>query len=172
MIVIVTKKFVAAAALCMMSAVSVAESKIAVLNPTGAVMATAAAKAKFDKMEKSADFAATKAKLDGIVADVKTLQASYQKDGLTWPAEKKEENEKRLQSLNQDYQFSAKKLQTAQQELAQQIMQEMGTKVEAAVKQVIDSEKLGLVLNSQAAIHASPEYDITAKVTELLNKAK
>jgi outer membrane protein len=170
--VILMRKIVAVAAFCLVSSVNAAESKIAVLNPTGAVMATTAAKAKFDKMEKSADFAATKAKLDGIVADVKALQAAYQKDGLTWPAEKKEENEKRLQSLNQDYQFSAKKLQTTQQELAQQIMQEMATKVEAAVKQVIESEKIGLVLNSQAAIHAAPEYDITSKVTELLNKAK
>lgn len=168
----VTQKFVATLALCMMSAVSFAEGKIAILNPSGAVMATTAAKAKFDKLEKSADYAATKAKLDGIVADVKSLQASYQKENATWTDEKKAEAEKKLQSLNQDYQFSAKKLQTAQQELGQQIMQEMGPKAEAAVKQIIESEKLGLVLNSQAAIHASAEYDITPKVTELLNKAK
>jgi outer membrane protein len=170
--VTVTKKIVAAAALCMMSAASFAESKIAILNPTGAVMATAAAKAKFEKLEKSADYAATKAKLDGIVADIKTLQAAYQKDGMTWSPEKKAENEKKLQNLQQDYQFNAKKLQTSQQEMAQQVMQEAGSKLEAAVKQVIDAEKIGLVLNSQAAIHASAEYDITPKVTELLNKAK
>lgn len=168
----VTKKIVAAAALCMMSAACFAEGKIAILNPTGAVMATAAAKAKFDKLEKSADYAATKAKLDGLMADLKNLQASYQKDGMTWSAEKKAENEKKLQSLQQDYQFNLKKLQASQQEMAQQVMQETGSKLEAAVKQVIDAEKIGLVLNSQAAIHASAEYDITPKVTELLNKAK
>ena len=172
MIVTVTKKIMAAAALCVMSAVSFAQTKVAVLNPSGAVMATSAAKARFEKLEKSADYAATKAKLDGIVADVKNLQAAYQKDGMTWAAEKKEENEKKLQNLNQDYQFNAKKLQTSQQELAQQIMQEMGAKAEAAIKQVIEAEKIGLLLNSQAAIHAAGEYDITPKVTDLINKAK
>lgn len=168
----VTQKLIATLALCMMSAASMAESKIAVLNPSGAVMATSAAKAKIEKLEKSAEYAATKAKLDGIVADVKSLQASYQKENATWTEEKKAESEKKLQSLNSDYQFSAKKLQTAQQELGQQIMQEMGPKAEAAVKKIIESEKIGLVINSQAAIHATAEYDITPKVTELLNKAK
>ena len=168
----VTQKLIATLALCMVSAASIAESKIAVLNPSGAVMATSAAKAKIEKLEKSADYAATKAKLDGIVADVKSLQAAYQKENATWTEEKKAESEKKLQSLNSDYQFSAKKLQTAQQELGQQIMQEMGPKAEAAVKKIIESEKIGLVINSQAAIHATAEYDITPKVTELLNKAK
>lgn len=168
----IIQKFVATLALCMLSAVSAAEGKIAILNPSGAVMATAAAKAKFEKLEKSADYAATKAKLDGTVADIKSLNAAFQKEGTTWSDEKKAESEKKLQNLNQDYQFNGKKLQTAQQELGQQIMQEMGAKAEAAVKQIIESEKIGLVLNSQAAIHASAEYDITSKVTELLNKAK
>ncbi|HWV14934.1 MAG TPA: OmpH family outer membrane protein [Cellvibrio sp.] len=168
----VTQKIVATLALCMFSAVSAAEGKIAILNPSGAILASAAAKAKFEKLEKSADYAATKAKLDGVVADIKSLQAAYQKENATWTDEKKAESEKKLQNLNQDYQFNAKKLQTSQQELGQQIMQELGPKAEAAVKQIIEAEKIGLVLNSQAAIHASAEYDITPKVTELLNKAK
>ncbi len=167
----VIQKLVAAAALCMMSVVCAAETKIAVLNPQAAILQTAYAKAKFEKIEKSADFAATKAKLDGISSDIKALQESYKKDGITWSAEKKEESEKKLQSLQQDGQFNAKKLQTQQQELAQQVMQELGPKAEAAIKKVIEAEKIGMLLNSQAAIHVSPENDITTKVTELINKA-
>jgi outer membrane protein len=166
MLVNFTKKCVTAAALCMMSAVSFAETKIAVLNVQVAVFQTATAKAKFAKMEKSPDFAATKAKLDGIQTDAKLLTESYKKESSTWAPEKK------LQGLSQEYEFNAKKLKDAQNEVAQQVMQELGAKVEAAVKQVIDAEKIGLVLNSQAAMHATPEYDITAKVTDLINKAK
>lgn len=167
-----TKKCVAAAALCMMSAVSFAETKIAVLNVQAAVFQTAAAKAKFAKMEKSPDFAATKAKLDGISAEFKLLSESAKKESATWSAEKKEEVGKKMQSMQQDAQFNAKKLKDTENEVAQQVMQELGAKVEVAVKQVIEAEKIGLVLNSQAAIHATPEYDITAKVTDLINKAK
>jgi outer membrane protein len=172
MLVNFTKKCVTAAALCMMSAVSFAETKIAVLNVQVAVFQTATAKAKFAKMEKSPDFAATKAKLDGIQTDAKLLTESYKKESSTWTPEKKADAEKKLQGLSQEYEFNAKKLKDAQNEVAQQVMQELGAKVEAAVKQVIDAEKIGLVLNSQAAMHATPEYDITAKVTDLINKAK
>ena len=167
-----TKKCVAAVTLCMMSAVSFAETKIAVINPEGAILSTAVAKARFDKLEKSSDYAATKAKLDGISADFKALQESAKKDGATWSNDKKEEVSKKIQGYQQDAQFNGQKLQKARQEVAEAIAQELGQKYQTALKQVVDSEKIGLLLGPQAAIFATPEYDITAKVTDLINKAK
>jgi outer membrane protein len=167
-----TKKCVATAALCMMSVVSFAETKIAVFNAQAAITGTAVAKAKVAKFEKSADFAATKAKYDGIVADLKALDASFQKDGVTWSTEKKEEAEKKSQGLRQELQFNVKKLQASQQEMLQQLNQEIGPKLQPAVKQIIDAEKLNIVLDSQSAMYFSPEYDITPKVIAILDKAK
>ncbi|MET0355703.1 MAG: OmpH family outer membrane protein [Cellvibrio sp.] len=167
-----TKKCVAAVALFVMSAVSYAETKIAVINPEGAIFSTAAAKARFEKLEKTADYAATKAKLDAISADLKALQDSANKEGATWSAEKKGEVGKKMQGLQQDGQFNAKKLQTSRQEVAESIAQELGQKYQAALKQVVDAEKIGLLLNGPSVIFATPEYDITAKVTDLINKAK
>ncbi|QEY16144.1 OmpH family outer membrane protein [Cellvibrio sp. KY-GH-1] len=168
----VAQKLFAVVALSLVSAVSFAQSKVVVLDPTAAVMGTAAAKAKFEKLQKSADFAAAKAKLDGLAADIKALQAEYQKDGMTWSAEKRAENEKKLQSLGQDYQFQGKKLQSEQQALMQQIMQELGPKMEAVVKQLVESEKIGMIVDAKSVMMAKPENDLTPKVTELLNKAK
>jgi outer membrane protein len=152
------------------SALSFAQGKVVALDAAAAVMATAAAKAKLEKLQKSPDFAAGKTKLEGLAADIKALQSEYQKDGLTWSAEKRAESEKKLQSLGQDYQFEGKKLQSEQQTLMQQIMQEQGPKVEAAIKQLVESEKIGMIVDAKAAIYAKPEHDITAKLTELLNK--
>lgn len=167
-----TKKCVAAAALCVMSAVSYAETKIAVINPEAAIFSTTVAKARFEKLEKTADYSSTKAKLDGISADYKALQESAKKDGTTWSNEKKEEVAKKIQGLQQDAQFNGQKLQKARQEAAEAIAQELGQKYQAALKQVVDSEKIGLLLSAQAAVFATPEYDITAKVTDIINKAK
>lgn len=168
----VIQKLFAVATLTLMSCVSFAQGKVVVLDPTAAVMGTAAAKAKFEKLQKSADFAASKAKLDGLAADIKALQAEYQKDGMTWSAEKRTESEKKLQSLGQDYQFQGKKLQTEQQALMQQVMQELGPKMEAVVKQLVESEKITMIVDAKAVMMAKPEHDLTPKVTELLNKAK
>ncbi len=167
-----TQKFVTVMLLSFASIAAFAQDKVVVFDPMGAVMATDAAKAKFDKLQKSADFAAGKAKVDGLKADIQALQASFQKDGLTWSAEQRAENDKKMQSLGADYQFQAKKLQTEQQQLAQQIMQEMGPKMEAVVKQLVESEKISLIVDSKAVMMAKPEIDLTPKVTQLLNKAK
>ncbi|MFC3117284.1 OmpH family outer membrane protein [Cellvibrio fontiphilus] len=168
----VTQKMFAVIALSLVSAASFAQGKVVVLDPTGAVMATAAAKAKFEKLQKSADFAAAKAKLDGLAADIKALQTEYQKDGMTWSAEKRAESEKKLQSLGQDYQFQGKKLQGEQQALMQQIMQELGPKMETVVKQLVESENISMIVDAKSVMMAKPENDLTPKVTELLNKAK
>ena len=168
----VTQKMFAVVALSLVSVMSWAQGKIVVLDPTGAVMGTAAAKAKIEKLQKSAEFAAAKAKLDGLAADIKALQTEYQKDGLTWSAEKRAESEKKLQSLGQDYQFQGKKLQTEQQALMQQIMQEVGPKMEAVVKQLVESEGISMIVDAKAVMMSKPENDLTPKVTALLDKAK
>lgn len=168
----VTQKVFAVVALSLMSAVSWAQGKVVVLDPTGAVMGTAAAKAKFEKLQKSAEFSAAKAKLDGLAADIKALQAEYQKNSAVWSKEQVAEKEKKLQSLGQDYQFQGKKLQTEQQALMQQIMQELGPKMEAVVKQLVESENISMIVDAKAVMMSKPENDLTLKVTELLNKAK
>ena len=168
----VTQKMFAAVALSLMSAVSFAQGKVVVLDPTAAVMGTTAAKAKIEKLQKSAEFAAAKAKLDGLAADIKALQAEYQKDGMTWSAEKRAESEKKLQSLGQDYQFQGKKLQSEQQVLMQQVMQELGPKMEAVVKQLVESENVTMIVDAKAVMMSKPENDLTPKVTSLLDKAK
>ncbi len=169
---IVSKKILVAAVLSLASAMSWADGKIVVLDPTGAVLATNAAKAKFDKLGKSADYTAAKAKFDATKSDYTALRESYQKDSMTWGEDKRTEAEKKLQSLEQDLQFQSKKLQAAQQDVAQEVMKEMGPKLEAVVKQLVESEKIGLIIDSKSAMMAKPEYDLTPKVTEQLNKAK
>lgn len=167
-----TQKFVAVVLLSLASLTAWADGKVVVFDPMGAVMGTDAAKAKFEKLQKSANYAAGKAKVDGLKADIQALQTSFQKDGLTWSAEQRSENDKKMQSLGADYQFEAKKLQTEQQNLAQQIMQEIGPKMETIVKQLVESEKISLIIDAKSVMMAKPESDLTPKVTQLLNKAK
>jgi len=167
-----SKKILVAAALSLASAMTWADGKIVILDTTGAVMATNVAKAKFDKLSKSADYTADKAKFDGLKSDYTTLRESYQKDSMTWAEEKRTETEKKLQSLEQDLQFQGKKLQAQQQEVAQEVMREMSPKLESVVKQLVDSEKIGMIIDAKAALMAKPEYDLTPKVTEQLNNAK
>ena len=51
-------------------------------------------------------------------------------------------------------------------------MAELGAKAKAVISDVIKADGIGLLLDSQTAIHADAGYDITAKVTQRLNENK
>jgi outer membrane protein len=170
--VYITKKVIAVLTLSMLPVLAWADGKIVALDPQRAVLGTAVAKAKFEKLEKNPDFAASRAKAEGVEADRKALQASFQKDGMTWSEEKRAEAEKKMQSLNADLQFQVKKLQAERQAVMQEVMQEVAPKLDAVIKQLVESENISLIVNAEATIAIKPESNITAKVTELLNKSK
>lgn len=167
-----TRKLFAVLALLVISGAAVAQGKIVILDVQAAMMGTEVAKQSLAKLDKNPEYAAMKAKLDGLVADMKSLQAAADKDGMTWSAEKQAEQRKKGEYLRADYELAGKKLQAERQAVMQRVMQDLTPKTRTVLEQIIESEKIGLVLNSQAAIHAAPAYDITPKLTEMLNKAK
>ena len=77
-----------------------------------------------------------------------------------------------LRSMEQDLQFTQKKLQEAQQGVQQQIVQLFYARALRITENIVDEQAIELLLNveSGAVIHASDKYDITAQVTERLNQ--
>ncbi len=166
------QKSLAAVLICLASAASFAQGKVAILDLQAAVLSTEYAQKEIAALDKNPQYAAMKAKLDGLVADMKKLQAEAEKDGMTWSAEKQSEHRKKVEYIRADYELEGKKLQAEQQAVVQRVMQTMGPKVRTALEQLTESEKIGLLLNAQAAMYAAPAHDITPKLTEMLNKAK
>lgn len=166
------QKIFAVVLLCAFSAGSLAQGKVVIVDIQAAMLSTNVAQKELEKLDKNPEFAALKAKLDGLVADMKKLQATAEKDGLTWSAEQQAEHRKKVEYVRADYELVGKKLQAEQQAVMQRILQELSGKTHTVLEQLIAADNIGLVLNSQAAIHASAAHDITPKLTELLNKAK
>lgn len=168
----VTWKICAVLLLSLMSAVTVAQGKVAIVDIQGAMLGTEVAKQSIAKLEKNPEFAAMKAKRDGLVADMKALAATEEKNQMTWSPEQLTEHRKKAEYLRADYELVGKKLQSESQVVLQQVAQNLTPKTRTALDQLIAVEGIGLLLNSQAAIHAAPEFDITSKLTDMLNKAK
>lgn len=166
------QKIFAAALLCVFSAASLAQGKVVIVDIQAAMLSTEVAQKELAKLDKNPEFASLKAKMDGLVADMKKLQASAEKDGLTWSADQQAEHRKKVEYVRADYELVGKKLQAEQQAVMQKVLQDLSPKTRTVLEQLIASDNIGLVLNSQAALHATAAYDITPKLTELLNKAK
>ena len=75
-----------------------------------------------------------------------------------------------LKRIDRDSTIARGKLQQAEQELGQRLLSEMTPKVQAVLRDLIESEGIGLLLQRSAVIHADNGYSITAKVTDKLNQ--
>lgn len=154
------------------SSVALAQGKVVVLDLQAAVLNTDRAQASLESLEKNEDYAALRTRYQSLTSELQTFQEDAQKNGMTWSDEQKQEKQQEMRELREEYERTVQGLQGQRQQIMQAIMQQMGEQTESALEQIIEAEKIGLVLNSQSAFHASAEYDITDKLTEMLNKAE
>jgi len=145
-----------------------AELKIAVVNVQRAIGETEEAKAAITKIE--ADFGADQNELRKLNTDINQMQEKFVKDSEVMSDAEKRKLQKEIEDKQMDYQFKANKLQKAVNERQQDIINQMAPKLEAVLKDIIAREKYDIVLHRQNVLHVDPSLDITAQVTEALNK--
>jgi len=166
------KKISMVLAALMFSAGALAEGKVVVFNMQAAIIQTEAAKKSLQALDADPEFAQMKAKFEGLRADLMSLDKDAQTNGMTWSPEKKAEHRKKVEYKSADLKLAAEKLKAERNAVVKKIMQEHGKKAQEAMNQVVTAEGLGLVLDSSVAYFADAKHDITAKVTEKLNKRK
>ena len=147
------------------------DSKIAVLDLQRAVLQTDMAQQRLSAMEQNEDYTALVARIESLTADLQNFQQDAEKNAMTWSEEKRAEKQEEAQTLRQNYQGAMQTLQRERQRVVQSIIQSMGETTESVIGQIIEAEKISLLLDSQNVFHAAQAHDITDKVTELLNQA-
>jgi len=147
------------------------DSKIAVLDLQQAVLQTDMAQQRLSAMEQNEDYTALVARIESLTSDLQNFQQDAEKNAMTWSEEKRAEKQEEAQTLRQNYQGAMQTLQRERQRVVQSIIQSMGETTESVIGQIIEAEKITLLLDSQNVFHAAQAHDITDKVTELLNQA-
>ena len=104
--------------------------------------------------------------------DIKYYQEKSQRDGALMAPKEKEELEKQIGTLYQDYQVKGKALQ----QKAGQRQGEEQNKIIALVRQAVDNiaakGNYDLVLEQKAILYVKPELTITDQVIEQVSKIK
>jgi outer membrane protein len=155
---------------CSMPALGWAEGKIAIFDLQNAILQTDAAQARLKEVRGQEDYKKNKAEFDKIKSEGEEVVKSYQKDSAIMSEEQKAAAQQKITTMQEDLEHVAGKLQQAEQAAAQALFQEMGPKVQEVVREIIEKEGIGLLLQRQAVIHAEPSYSITEKVTDKLNQ--
>ncbi|HQQ74064.1 MAG TPA: OmpH family outer membrane protein [Pseudomonadales bacterium] len=144
-----------------------AKDKVAVFDVQEAILGTAMAKSDMKAFEGRADVAKMISDAEKLKKDITAMRAELA--GLS--GAKAEEKKKSIEFKQADFELIVRKLNAERQAAGKKLMDEIGPKLEGIVKDIVDAEGIGLLLDKKAAIHADPSFDITAKVTEKLNAA-
>lgn len=154
-----------------LASTAMAQTKIAVLDVQGAILNTQAAQDKLKALRAQPAYSGNRQELDKLRTEYDSLIKQLQKDLAVMSAEQKDSQRRKIEEKQADIEHVVRKLQTAEQELAQSLIAETAPKMEEVVRELIAAEKIGLLLDRKVALHVESEYNITPRVTEQLNKA-
>lgn len=158
--------------LLVLPAMAVAEGKIAVLSIQEAIINTDEAQEKIKQLRQQDDYLENKKQLEELQKEGVALMEQMKKDEAIMNDQQREEMRKKVLSKRGDMEHIVRKLQESEKELGQKLLQEMAPKAKAIVGELIKTEGIGLLLDSQAAMHADSSFNITPKVTDKLNQNK
>lgn len=164
------KKLIGGLALMMASSFALAEGKIVILDLQAAVLSTTVAQNQLAQLEQNPEYAALMTRYETLTEDIQSLQRDAEQNAMTWSEEDRDKKEEEARALRQEYETTVHTLQNGRQQVMQAVMQQMGASTREVLESLIEAEKIGLVLSSEAVYHATEHYDITERVTQLLNQ--
>ncbi len=145
-----------------------AEMKIAVLNYQMALLESNAAKKYTVDAEKK--FGPQLTRLKKLETDAKSIQDKLVKGGDKMAQAERERLELEFKQKARDFQFQSKELNEAKAIADREMLKNLKPKLDKAVEQVLKEGSYDLVLERGAVVDVKPQYDITRKVIELMNK--
>lgn len=151
-------------------ALAAAQGKIAVVNLQEAILQSDRAQKELEAIRNQEDYRGDKEEFDRLQKELEELVQDFQKDAAVMSQEQQLAARKRLASKQSDLEHVAGKLQSAEQQAGQALLQQMSPMVQEVLQGLIQTEGIGLLLQRSAVIHADPGYSITAKVTDKLNQ--
>lgn len=165
-------KLVAITVALFWSCASLAEGRIAVFDLDAAVLNTDVAKQRLTALRNQPDFKSNVKQLESLKKDYDKLVEKLQKDFDVLNAEQRLAQKNKIDSKRADAEHIGRKLEAANQQEAQAILQELGPTLKKILPEIVKEENIGLLLPRKAVMHADSSYDITAKVADKLNQAK
>lgn len=156
----------------LLSGVAAAQTKVAVFNIQAAMMNTESAQAKVKALQTSAEYSQLKSRAEEIRTEVQKLGEEAQKNALTWSEDQKKEQQRKINSQRLDFETTIKKLRAMEEQVGQEIQKAMAPKAQAALKAVIEEQKLDLVLDASTALFATPATNLTEEVIKRMNADK
>lgn len=150
------------------STTPVAPAKIAVLDWRAALLGTEQARAEFRAIREA--LSQDEQEIRGLADEAKQLQERLKAEADGLSADEKRQLSKEVQEKAEEYQFLGQRLQKEQRQRQEAYVRGVRPQLDDAVRQVIETQKIDLLLDRQAVTFVSQAMDITQEVIAQLNK--
>jgi outer membrane protein len=147
-----------------------AELKIGVLDIQQALLASEEAQQFMQSAQ--TDLESEQKEVNDLQLELRALQEQIQKDADVMSPAEQRKRQKEMEDKQIDLRFLANRLQKEVQDRQQELMQQMGPKIEAVIKDLVDAEGYDLILQRGDLVYADNKHSITRKVTEKLNEKR
>jgi outer membrane protein len=165
-------KALVALLLTMTAGVSLAEENIAVLDVQAAILNSDVAQERLKAMREKKEFKSNIKEVEELQEEHNALVAKLKKDSAVMSQEEMQVQTAKISEKRADIEHVYRKLKASEQKLMQDVVQELGPKLQEVVNKMIKDDKIGMILDAKATLHVTNDYNITAKVTDKINQAK
>lgn len=144
-------------------------AKIAVVDLERALFMSDAAQESFKQVKDQ--FGDDIVKVENLQKELIAADQKMKKDGAIMSDDEQRKLRNTMKEKQSELQFFAGKIQQAEQQFKQQYFRANGAGVQKLLKELIDAEKVDMVLNGQAVMYVTPDLDLTKKLLIKINEA-
>lgn len=153
------------------ASVSFAE-KIAVLDVQAAILNSDAAQERLKAMREQKEFKANLKEVEKLQNEHNALVEKLKKDSAVMSQEQMQAQTEKISEKRSDIEHVYRKLKASEQKLVQDVVQDLGPKLQEVVNKMINDDEISMIIDAKAVLHVTNTYNITAKVTDKINQAK
>ena len=155
-------------ALTMFASTLALAQNVVTLSPEKAMFGTQAAKQLGQQL--SQQLAPQSQRLQELGAEVQALQERHKQDQALMSAEELQQLEHQIQLQSQEFRKLQQYIKNAKLQTEQQFLASMKPRLDAALRTYIETNNVGLIINSSSVIYAAQGVDITPEIATLLDQ--
>jgi outer membrane protein len=145
-------------------------NNIAVADSQAAVLASNLAHQTIDELNST--LKPQREHLEGLRKEITSIQDKFKKDGSVMSDADKKALQLQAQSKLNDYNGTAEGVQRRIEEAQTAMLKKVMPKLESIIEDLRKEGKYDVIVEKKYVIWASPDADLTKKITERLNAAK
>ena len=155
-------------ALTMFASTLALAQNVVTLSPEKAMFGTQAAKQLGQQL--SQQLAPQSKRLQELGAEVQALQERHKQDQALMSAEELQQLEHQIQLQSQEFRKLQQYIKNAKLQTEQQFLASMKPRLDAVLRTYIETNNVGLIINSSSVIYAAQGVDITTEIATLLDQ--